>query len=402
MRTDTADRILSYIRTNKQAKAIDLVRNIGITNSAIHRQLNKMLKQEKIIKAGKPPLVFYLINENKEPSLVPASSGIKKYPHEKYAKPTNLTRVQELELLSALDTRAESPVKFAYVGSGYKDWTEIAEKSRKEHSVQAEENTLRTDSLPFIFRKVTTAENVNLIDFGCGDGAPMSPTIDYLKDVSNLSYIPVDISQNMLSVATKNIRKKFPTLKIKKILCDFEKGDILEKILPLTKSPNTQNYFFLLGNTLGNFENTKEILSNLKLTMFSDDCLIIGNEIANLFAAAEFVEYYKAKEVFNLVSSTLKDYGDNCSYDEYAVRWNSKEKQIEMFLTLKKARDIKIADYTVHFNKGEEILLAISKKFAEETIVELFNNVGFRIDLFATNQKKNNCLASVTPTRYKS
>lgn len=315
----------------------------------------------------------------------------------------NLTKIQELELLSALDSRAESPVKFAYIGSGYKDWIEIARKSRKEHSIQTEENLLKIESLPFIFRKISKdTKSVNIIDFGCGEGTPMIPVFDYLKNIPNVQYISVDISQNMLLETEKTLKNKFPHLKMVPILCDFEKGEILEKLLPLTKTPSTQNYFFLLGNTLGNFDNTKEILANLKMGMFSDDCLIIGNEIANTFAAVKFIEYYQSKEVFSLVSSTLRNYGTNLSFDEYAVRWSSKEKQIEMFLTLKKDRDIKIGEYSVHFNKGEEILLALSKKFAEESIVELFNNVGFRIDLFATNKKKNICIASIAPTRYKS
>lgn len=60
MTTDTSSKILGYIRTNKQAKPVDLVRDIGITNSAIHRQLNKLLDLGEIMKVGKPPVVFYI------------------------------------------------------------------------------------------------------------------------------------------------------------------------------------------------------------------------------------------------------------------------------------------------------------------------------------------------------
>jgi uncharacterized SAM-dependent methyltransferase len=61
-----------------------------------------------------------------------------------------------------------------------------------------------------------------------------------------------------------------------------------------------------------------------------------------------------------------------------------------------------IAGYSVRFEKGEEILLATSKKFTEEALVEEFNNVGFRLDLFVTNKQKNTCITSIRPTRYKS
>jgi hypothetical protein len=67
MTTDTLERIRGYIRKNKQAKAVDLVRDIGITNAAIHRQLNKLLAQGEISKVGKPPTVFYILKAKAQP-----------------------------------------------------------------------------------------------------------------------------------------------------------------------------------------------------------------------------------------------------------------------------------------------------------------------------------------------
>lgn len=66
MITDTSNRILAYIRTKRQAKVVDLVRDIGITNAAVHRQLNKLLKKGEITKVGKPPVVFYILKEKEK------------------------------------------------------------------------------------------------------------------------------------------------------------------------------------------------------------------------------------------------------------------------------------------------------------------------------------------------
>lgn len=66
MTTDTSSRILGYIKTNKQAKVVDLVRDIGITNAAVHRQLNKLLDLGEIMKVGKPPVVFYILKEKEK------------------------------------------------------------------------------------------------------------------------------------------------------------------------------------------------------------------------------------------------------------------------------------------------------------------------------------------------
>lgn len=66
MTTDTSRRILGYIGINKQAKAVDLVRDIGITNAAVHRQLNRLMEQGKIMKVGKPPVVFYILKREEQ------------------------------------------------------------------------------------------------------------------------------------------------------------------------------------------------------------------------------------------------------------------------------------------------------------------------------------------------
>lgn len=314
-----------------------------------------------------------------------------------------LSENQELEFLSALDSRAVSPLKFAYIGDGFRRWLEIAEKSREERSIQFEEDLLKTESLPYILREIgreTTA--VNIIDFGCGDGIPMIPILEYLREKTPVRYVSVDISPKMLDEAERNLRDRFPDLNIVKVLFDFEKGEILQELLKLTKESGARNYFFLLGNTLGNFENTEKILTDIKLSMFPNDTLIIGNQISNLLASQRFIEYYRTEEAFNLVSATLKGYDMDCSFEEYSVRWNGNLKQIEMFLRLESDKTIGIAGHRLEFEKGEEILLAISKKFAEETILKTFNDVGFRVDLFTVNKRKNTCIASVTPTRYKS
>lgn len=269
-----------------------------------------------------------------------------------------LTKIQELELLSALESRAESPLKFAYIGEGHKRWIEIAKKSRESHEIQFLEDLLKRESLPFIFRRIDEKTKiVNIVDFGCGDGVPMIPIFEYVKNIPTIStirYIAVDISRDMLAEAEKTIKNYFPKIENIPIFFDFEKGEILGKVLRLSKVSSTQNYFFLLGNTLGNFDNTEKVLSNLKLSMFPDDQLIIGNQVSNVLAAPKFVEYYHVEEVFNLVASTLKNYGMNCSFQEYDVRWNTVKRQIEMFLKLEKDKQIAIAGQNVYFEKGEE------------------------------------------------
>ena len=59
MKTNTSFKIISIIKDNGQVRPHDLVKNLGISQVAVHKQLKKLVSQGKLVKQGKPPLVFY-------------------------------------------------------------------------------------------------------------------------------------------------------------------------------------------------------------------------------------------------------------------------------------------------------------------------------------------------------
>ncbi len=322
-------------------------------------------------------------------------------------KGNHLTVSQELELLSSLEAHGSVPLKFSYLGEGYLKWISLAKMSRESGGVEQIENDILIQNLPFIFKslKDTNAQEFNIVDLGCGDGKPIESVFSYLKkegffEKYKINYIPIDISQNMLDYATKFISSKFD-LETKPHLIDFEKGSFPE-ILISSGDKKSYNYCFFLGNTLGNFLDTGRVLSNFKDSLFSTDYLIIGNELSNLHAINKIIEYYKDKAAYDLVITTLKYYGYHDSDGEFNVRWNEGKKQIEGYLVLNKDVQFNIANSKINFEKNEEILLFISKKFVEEDLIQIFNEIGFRIHLFTTNKEKRHCILSINPSRYKT
>ena len=59
MKTQTSDKIIEICQSSKGARPHDLARELGISNSAVHRQLKKLLLTGKIRKVGKAPWVIY-------------------------------------------------------------------------------------------------------------------------------------------------------------------------------------------------------------------------------------------------------------------------------------------------------------------------------------------------------
>ena len=65
MKKNTAEKIVKYIFDKKQTTAKELVEYLDISKQALFKHLTTLLEKGEIIKIGKPPKVFYLINEQK-------------------------------------------------------------------------------------------------------------------------------------------------------------------------------------------------------------------------------------------------------------------------------------------------------------------------------------------------
>src|SRR3989338_7694404 len=62
----TSEKILKYIKNKGQATGNELARYLAITPRAVRKQLNSLLRDDKLYKIGKPPKVFYLITSNRK------------------------------------------------------------------------------------------------------------------------------------------------------------------------------------------------------------------------------------------------------------------------------------------------------------------------------------------------
>lgn len=64
MKSLLRERILGYLRTNRQARVHDLVRAFSpISRVSVHRWLRTLVAEGQIRKIGSPPLVFYALNQ---------------------------------------------------------------------------------------------------------------------------------------------------------------------------------------------------------------------------------------------------------------------------------------------------------------------------------------------------
>lgn len=84
MRTDTRGKILEYIRQRQQLRAHDLIRELGLSAVAIHKQLNNLVKSGQVRKIGKPPRVYYLLNEMGGKTEILLDNDLKRFIDDRY------------------------------------------------------------------------------------------------------------------------------------------------------------------------------------------------------------------------------------------------------------------------------------------------------------------------------
>ncbi len=84
MRNETSQKIINYLRKNKQVSGVELADFLNISDRATRKQLKNLLDKEIIYKIGKPPRVFYLIKEKKEEKSIIIDTKKKKFIDENY------------------------------------------------------------------------------------------------------------------------------------------------------------------------------------------------------------------------------------------------------------------------------------------------------------------------------
>ncbi|MBS3084091.1 L-histidine N(alpha)-methyltransferase [Candidatus Pacearchaeota archaeon] len=309
------------------------------------------------------------------------------------------TKKQEFELLTAIKGRGEIPLKFAYLGEGAYNWVAIAQERAKKGGINLIERKLLSSRTEDFLRKYEGVGQLNVIDIGCGDGTPAYPILEKLNEKKiKFNYVPVDISEEMLNLAEKKIKKDF-NVNSDKVLLDLDSGQFSDKIYGLRKE-STANLLLFLGSTLGNFSDMNRVLSNILESMSSEDYLIIGMEMTNLVKAEQLIPHYTAEIVQNLLKFIPNKIGFNDSNSENVVNWNANENRIEVKLKLKKDVGVKVGSESFTLKKNELILLGRSAKFTEWTFTKLLSDAGFRTELLTTSEDRGYTLSMIQPTRY--
>jgi uncharacterized SAM-dependent methyltransferase len=221
---------------------------------------------------------------------------------------------------------------------------------------------------------------MNIVDLGCGDGKKAVIFISYLKGKVKLRYCPVDISNYMIEKAIQQIKKMNvgEVVKFQWNVSDFENLENVSELLRYDDFKN--NFFLLLGNTLGNFE-INELLYEIRSSMVKGDFLLIGNGLDNR-NYDEIIKSYNNKEVDDWLSKILLQVGFDKSDIEFNVRFRNS--RVELYYVVNKDKKISFQDKTIYFSKGDQILVSVSYKYSKADLKRFSKMYFSDVKLFTT------------------
>ncbi|GAB4146953.1 MAG: hypothetical protein OHK0017_08070 [Patescibacteria group bacterium] len=196
----------------------------------------------------------------------------------------------------------------------------------------------------------------NLIDLGPGNSYPTKPVIEKLQS-NNLMNVcgGVDISPEILDISEQNLAEWFPTLQLRRLVCDLENCD-LNELLMTDRSDDVANLIVHIGNTYCNHENRVKFLMNVSKAMSRSDLLLLTVSMDTLDTRMEtrHMDTDDSNEHDKIIPKMLGIDADAC---DFRVQFDSVRNIRAKYMSLDKDYQINFKNYTVKLSKGDDILM---------------------------------------------
>ncbi|HVS03044.1 MAG TPA: L-histidine N(alpha)-methyltransferase [Thermoanaerobaculia bacterium] len=286
-------------------------------------------------------------------------------------------------LLSGLRRQPRSiPSKFLYDERGSLLFEEITELP--EYYQTRTEREILAAAAEAITRRTAARQ---LVELGPGSASKTRLLLDALWQQRTLtSYVPIDVSEEMLRSVAEEIAVAYPGLAVHAIV-----GDFTEDAAPLPPvAPPGPRLTLFLGGTIGNLHPEREapaFLARLARAMAAGDFLLLGVDLIKdrgvLEAAYDDAGGVTAefnRNILRVVNRLLEaDFDPACfahrAFYDPASRW------IEMRLVAVAPQRVRLGftGEVLELAAGEEIHTEISAKYDAERVRQLFAASGFRL-----------------------
>lgn len=215
-----------------------------------------------------------------------------------------------------------------------------------------------------------------LVELGSGSSTKTRALLDAYCDLGEpLCYMPIDVSQTILTDSAHQLLRDYPTLRVRGTIATYEQA-LAELGMDRDTADLPSRMLIFLGSSLGNFtsEECDRFFMQVRDFLRTGEYFLLGVDLHKSTAQLE-AAYNDAKGVtarFNLnvldhLNNRFATNFDRNNFEHWAF-YNEHDRQIEMHLRCLKDHDIQLGDRQFSFSQGETIRTEISRKFDLDTL----------------------------------
>lgn len=225
----------------------------------------------------------------------------------------------------------------------------------------------------------------DLIELGAGDGKKTKVLLHYLAEQNiDFSYLPIDISQNVLDGLKESVEKEIPSIDIRP-----QQGTYFEVLEDLASYNSRKKVIMVLGSNIGNLLHPKaiEFLANIQEGMNADDQLFMGFDqkknpqtILDAYNDKEGITAAFNKNVLHRINKELEANFDVDQFTHWEV-YDPETGTAKSYLVSKKEQHVRIhkLNLDVTFKAWETIHTEISQKYDDAVVSWLADEAGLQI-----------------------
>lgn len=347
--------VRNWIKLAKEGK-LDLTLHADAGHAYVSNTTGNIARIEELVKKGKKFRPHHTIK-----SVTPKPEFYSLF-----------TQAQIYDIVSNLELHHEVPRDYNYIGKGAGNWDRYAERLEKEDAENLLNMTrkLLSDNELYIDSLLSEYDKVNIVDIGVGNALPVRDLLAHFLEKKRLGrYIAIDISQDMLEIAHRNIKKWFNNdVEFEDYAFDINKegfANILAEDYLNPSGKKVGNLILFLGGTLQNFRKRDSVLHVVNGSMNSNDLFIHTQKLDSEVTRRYFDFNSQPADGSSLAPNhrfifDLLNIGDECYAVEMGYDPDTKARYIRVRLKL--ALNIKFnfdngGERAINLDKGESILL---------------------------------------------
>jgi L-histidine N-alpha-methyltransferase len=224
-------------------------------------------------------------------------------------------------------------------------------------------------------------DQFDLIELGAGDATKTTYILrEFVRNEVNMTYMPVDISSNMIDYLSKTLPERIPGLKVQAL-----NGEYFEMVDEANRRSSNHKAVLFLGGNLGNMppEEALDFCKKLASSLQKGDLVLIGFDLKKnpkvIHAAYDDAGGLTKAFNLNLLTRINRELGGNfdLSQFEHYASYDPSSGACKSFLISLKAQEVTIAGKVIQFEQDEYIDMEISQKYSMEEIDRMAAAAGF-------------------------